>query len=54
MPSYVSDGSAWIPSDQWAQRKRAGRAAERRTTQTARRMLAGQRRALSVRRPWAT
>lgn len=53
MPSYVPDGSAWIPSDQWAERKRTGRAAERRTTETARRMLAGQRRALSVRRPWA-
>jgi ASCH domain len=47
------DGRAWIPGQQWAERKRAGRATERRTAETARRMLAGQRRALSVRRPWA-
>ena len=53
MTSFVPDGSAWIPGEQWTERKRAGRAAERRTADSARRMLAGQRRALSVRRPWA-
>lgn len=53
MSSYVPDGSAWIPQQQWTERKRAGRAAERRSAEAARRILAGQRRALSVRRPWA-
>lgn len=53
MANYVPDGSAWIPTGQWTERKRAGRAAEQRTVDHARRTLAGERRALTVRRPWA-
>jgi hypothetical protein len=48
MASFVPDGSAWIPHQQWAERTRTGQA-ERCTTEHARR----QRRALSIRRPWA-
>ncbi|MCU1686907.1 MAG: hypothetical protein JWQ81_7646 [Amycolatopsis sp.] len=53
MPGHVPDGSPWVPDQEWVKRTRGGRAVDRRTTETARRVLAGQRRALSVRRPWA-
>jgi hypothetical protein len=39
MANYVPDGSAWIPHEQWADRTRAGRAAERRTAEHARQIF---------------
>jgi hypothetical protein len=43
----------WVSGQEWAQRVDDARAADRRTAAAARRVLAGQRRALSIRRPWA-
>ncbi|PPI89218.1 ASCH domain-containing protein [Nocardia nova] len=45
--------SDWVPATEWERRKAAGRAAERNKPERARRVLDGQCRALSVRRPWA-
>lgn len=53
MSSYVPDGSAWVSDAEWQRRKGAGRAADRRASADAARYLAGERKALSVRRPWA-
>lgn len=51
---YLPRPSAgWVPDKEWQHRKSAGRSADRRNPELARRMLAGQRRALSVRRPYA-
>lgn len=54
MTSYVPlPGSPWVPDGEWQRRKSDGRAAGRRNPEVARRMLAGERRAVSVRRPYA-
>lgn len=45
--------TSWVPDGEWQRRKAAGRVADRRNPDLARRVLTGQRRALSVRRPWA-
>lgn len=52
LATYVP-GGGWVSDQEWSRRQAAGREAGRRNPEQARRMLAGQQRALSVRRPWA-
>lgn len=46
-------GGGWVSDREWSRRRTAAREAGRHNPDQARRMLAGQQRALSVHRPWA-
>lgn len=54
MADYIpSPGSSWVSDEEWSRRGDAAREAGRRNPEQARRLLAGQRPAISVHRPWA-